>query len=151
MNNTHCFGSSSTQLQLAQQLIKGGTKDPAEDPFETKKADVIIVEKIKEKLNSLKGDTKGCQAALEKAIRDVEVRMNTSESAKYLPSLVKSVKQQVVHANSKTLLLAPPVAWRTMCGWYFHASNYEVLERDHTEVTCAKCQASALWHGGGGS
>lgn len=140
VNNTHCFGSSGTQLQLA----KGGTKDPAEDPFETKKADVIIVEKLKEKLNSLKGDTKGCQAALEKAIRDVEVRMNTSELAKYLPSLVKSVKQQVVHANSKTLLLAPPVAWRTMCGWYFHASNYEVLVRDHRGHLCKVSSVSAM-------
>ena len=59
---------------------------------------------------------------LENAIKDIEQSMATS--AKYLPSLVKSTPQQVIHANTKTLVYAPSVVWKTKCGLYYYNSNY---------------------------
>ena len=145
INNTNCFGSDP-QFQLAQKLIQGDSSVATQQAVD-KKADAELVHRLQEELNSFKVDTKGSENLLEKAIREVESKMNTS--GKYLPGLVRSTKQQIIHHNVKTLVYAPPHAWRTKCGWYYYASNYEFVEGDPTLVNCAKCQASAPRQGGG--
>ena len=145
INNTNCFGSDP-QFQLAQKLIQGDSNVATQQAVE-KKADAELVHRLQEELNTFKADTKGSENLLEKAIREVESKMSTS--GKYLPSLVRSTKQQIIHHNVKTLVYAPPHAWRTKCGWYYYASNYEFVEGDSTLVNCVKCQASAPRQGGG--
>ena len=144
VNNSACFGANTQQLHLAQQLIKGNISEtPAKDLAGlATKADTKVVANLQRELDSFKNDTRGSQSSLEKAIKELENRMGTA--AKYMPNLVKSVRQQIVHLNTRTLMYSPPIAWRTRCGWYFHASNYEFADGDSTMVSCAKCQMSAL-------
>ena len=145
VNNTNCFGGDS-QLQLAQQLIKGGNEKPKDKEDLKKKADLEVVNKLKAELELFKFDSKESSGALERATKDIE--SNMSSAARYLPNLVRSTRQQVIHANVKTLLYAPPNNWKTKCGWYYYASNYEFEEGTLEKVTCAKCQSSAHWQGG---
>lgn len=140
INNTSCFGGDS-QMQLAQQLIKGGNEMKIDKESLKRKADLDVVNKLKAELELFKFDSKESKGSLEKAIKEIE--NNMCSAAKYLPNLVKSARQQVVHANAKTLLYAPPNSWRTKCGWYYYASNYEFEEGPVEKVTCAKCQSSA--------
>ena len=140
INNTSCFGGDS-QMQLAQQLIKGGNEMKIDKESLKRKADLDVVNKLKAELELFKFDSKESKGSLEKAIKEIENNMRSA--AKYLPNLVKSARQQVVHANAKTLLYAPPNSWRTKCGWYYYASNYEFEEGPVEKVTCAKCQSSA--------
>ena len=152
VNNSGCFGTNTQQMQLAQQLIKGNSAEtalPKDASIQSVKANTKVISNLQKELDSFKDDTKGSHSNLEKAIKELENRMGTA--AKYLPNLVKSVKQQVVHLNTRTLLYSPPIGWRTRCGWYFHASNYEFAEGDNTMVSCSKCQLSALGQGGGSS
>ena len=145
INNSNCFGGDQ-QMQLAQKLIQGETNTVTHQAVE-KKADAELVFKLQEELKAFKAHTKGSENLLEKAILEMEAKM--SSSGKYLPSLVKSTKQQIIHHNVKTLIYAPPHAWRTKCGWYFYASNYEFVEGNPTQVSCAKCLMSAPTQGGG--
>ena len=108
-------------MQLAQQLIKGNSAEtalPKDASIQSVKANTKVISNLQKELDSFKDDTKGSHSNLEKAIKELENRMGTA--AKYLPNLVKSVKQQVVHLNTRTLLYSPPIGWRTRCGWYFH-------------------------------
>ena len=149
VNNTQCFGVSGAQLQMAQQLIKGNTQCNDNQQLLVTKADAVVVQKLKEELDTFKGHTLGSHVALESAIKDVEDQV--TQSSKYLPKMVKSVKQQVIHANMVTLVYAPPITWRTKCGWYYHASNYEFTDGDVSKVSCIKCRPSAQTQGGGES
>ena len=144
VNNTTCFGGEA-QLQLAQQLIKGGNSALDIKADLDKKADAVVVKRLKQELESFKGGTKDGRGLLEKAIQDIKQNMATS--AKYLPSLVKSTRQQVVHTNVKTLVYAPSVGWMAKCGWYYYNSNYEFVEGSPEMITCAKCISSAQWQG----
>ena len=112
-----------------------------------KKADLEVAKKLKAELESFKADSKENRHSLEKAIKEIEDDVKTA--MKYLPSLVQSSRQEVIHANVKTFLYSPPASWRTKCGWYYYASNYEFEEGDVEKVTCAKCMMSAHWQGGG--
>eukprot|EP00435_Cladocopium_sp_Y103_P072097 s218_g39.t1 len=95
------------------------------------KADVQVVERLKLELASFKKDTKGDSVALSAAIKEIEEKMATS--AKYLPPLVKSNRHQVIHKNHKSLVFAPHVSWRTVCGWYYYNANYTFEEGDDTK------------------
>ena len=149
VNNTQCFGVSGAQLQMAQQLIKGNAQCNDNQQLLVTKADAVVVQKLKEELETFKGHTLGSHVALENAIKDVEDQV--TQSSKYLPKMVKSVRQQVIHANVVTLVYAPPITWRTKCGWYYHASNYEFTDGDVSKVSCIKCRPSAPVQGGGES
>ena len=83
---------------------------------------------------------------LQLSIRHIE--SNLDSSGKFLPSLVKSARHQVVHRNARVLVYAPAGMWRTLCGWYCYSANYSFEEGDDSKVTCAKCQMSAQEHGG---
>eukprot|EP00435_Cladocopium_sp_Y103_P014751 s2194_g3.t1 len=149
VNSSTNFSKDDCQLQLAQKLISDHTAATDLAKSVDNKADKETVLKLKEDITKFNAAAKDSKRSLESAIAELDNKMNTS--APFLPNLVKSVRQQVIHRNAKLLAFAPPRVWKTRCGWYYFASNYEFAEGDDTMVTCAKCQQSAQWQGGGGS
>lgn len=54
-----------------------------------------------------------------------------------LPPQVLSGNSKVVHNNVQCPTTAPPLTWRTACGWRYYGSNFSFLNAE--TVTCAKC------------
>ena len=100
-----------------------------------------MVQKLASELNSFKTESKHAVKGLEEAVKLLETKLGNN--AKYLTSLVKSNRHQVLHKNSKTLVYMHPSLWKTLCGWNYYGSAYEFAEGDDTKVTCSKCVAAA--------
>ena len=60
-----------------------------------------------------------------------------------LPSLVFSCRAQVMHMNEDTALCSPPFTWKTVCGWRYSGSNFNLQDGEDSIVTCQKCQTIA--------
>ena len=117
-----------------------GNQTPTQSAAEVEEAD-SKVNSLKEDLAKFKGSTKAAADKLKTAVKTLEQRADSS--SKYLPPLVRSGRNQVVHKNTKVLVFAPAYLWRTKCGWGYYSSNYEFVEGEDTMVTCQKCTASA--------
>eukprot|EP00435_Cladocopium_sp_Y103_P022845 s3165_g5.t1 len=146
INSSNHFGMEDSQFNLAQKLISSHAAPTDLSKDIEAKADREVVAKLQDDIIKFKAATKDSNKSLESAIADLDERMKST--APFLPFLVISAKQQVIHQNAKLLAFAPPRSWRTRCGWYYYASNYEFADGDDTMVTCIKCQQSALAQGG---
>jgi len=105
------------------------------------KVDKDLVVRLREELGSLKSDSQGSKVALSDAMKNIEDKVNIT--AKYLPTMVRSARHQMVHRNSKILVFSPSTTWKITCGWYCCLAGYQFVEGDLSQVTCAKCFRSA--------
>ena len=96
---------------------------------------------LQDGIKEFKGNTKVATSKLNEAVQSLERQM--ANSAKYLPSYVKSRRHQVIHRNSRVMVYAPSYLWRTQCGWLYYRSDYEFVEGDNTMVSCQKCLGAA--------
>eukprot|EP00435_Cladocopium_sp_Y103_P045365 s422_g13.t1 len=138
INSSNHFGMEDSQFNLAQKLISSHAAPTDLSKDIEAKADREVVAKLQDDISKFKAATKDSNKSLESAIADLDERMKPT--APFLPFLVISAKQQVIHQNAKLLAFAPPRSWKTRCGWYYYASNYEFADGDDTMVTCIKCQ-----------
>ena len=97
--------------------------------------------KVRHELRSFVKGTKVETNRLDSAVRALEAKYN--DCTKYLPKWVKSTRTQVIHHNSKVFLCSPAAMWKTLCGWNYDASEYELHEGEPTGEICKKCAASA--------
>lgn len=72
-----------------------------------------------------------------------ELNVKFEGSVKYVPRLVKSHRNQVIHLNTKALVYAPSHLWKTVCGWHYYNSTCEFLAGDMGMITCNKCLQAA--------
>ena len=75
-----------------------------------------MAKKLEMELQSFRSDSERAKAKLQGAIREVNIKFEGC--VKYLPPLVKSHRNQVVHLNTKALVYAPSHLWKTVCGWH---------------------------------
>ena len=140
INAGNTFNKAPTDSEVGPKVRSLSDMLSLSKQVETK-VDLAQVQRLKEELDLLKADTKGASEALSSAIKNMEDKM--SATSKYLPSLVKSYRHQVIHLNHRTLVFSPSTSWRTACGWYYYLANYQFVEGDASCVTCSKCQMSA--------
>ena len=101
-----------------------------------------ILKVLKDDISKFKKDTKAY--TLEVAAQVADLKEQNKKSVKYLPTLVKSLRHNTVHVNTKTLICVQPTSWRTLCGWHFHlAGKYEFVEGTMDGASCIKCTSIA--------
>lgn len=88
----------------------------------------------------------GFKKNMEAVKMDIEAKMKELErecgaGGGNLPSLVQSLAGKVVHCNVALVASAPPVTWRTRCGWFYGKSNFCFIQGS-ADVTCLKCKAA---------
>ena len=105
-----------------------------------------VFEKLEMEFKSFVKGTKVETSRLDSAVQTLELKFN--DYTKYLPPWVKSTRTQVVHRNAKIVLCSPAAMWKTLCGWNYYNSEYELHEGKPAGETCKKCSSSALAQGG---
>ena len=56
-----------------------------------------------------------------------------------LPPFVQTLGSKVVHINWDMTSCTPPLAWRTLCGWHYHKSDYVFTTKAAGGDRCKKC------------
>ena len=100
-----------------------------------------IAEDLKKDLKQLKSSRFHDKSLMKKAIKELESKMANNQ--KYLPQYVVSRKVQVVHYNSRALIVSPACMWKTLCGWQYYHSNYVFADEVGTMAVCQKCASFA--------
>ena len=102
-----------------------------------------LVKSLELEVAALKKNGKSNLAKIDEEVLSLKNKIESD--SRFLPSLVKSTRHGVVHANVKTLVYIQPQLWRTQCGWHFyHTAKYEFLSGTKDNLTCAKCMAIAV-------
>ena len=60
-----------------------------------------------------------------------------------LPPFVRLLDSRIVHHNWNMTACTPPLAWKTMCGWHYHKSDYMFLASEEGGQVCKKCMEIA--------
>ena len=102
---------------------------------------LAMVKKLETELSAFKANSTEAKNKLAESIKELNLKFEGS--TKYLPRLVKSHRNQVVHLNTKALVYAPSHLWKTVCGWHYYNSTYEFMAGEPNMVTCNKCFAAA--------
>ena len=76
---------------------------------------LAMIRKLEAELRNFKTDSEGTRSNLENAIKDLSSKLN-EDNVRYLPRLVKSRRNHVVHLNTKALIFARSHLWKTVCG-----------------------------------
>ena len=139
--NEYKKDSATVDKEIAA-MSKNNTVQPLHQLLNKPKgADEQMVSRLRDELESFKSDSAGAVKGLHEAMKALESKVGSN--SKFLPPLVRSGRQQVVHKNNKTLVYANPAMWRTNCGWNYYGSSYEFVEGNDTMVSCAKCLSTA--------
>ena len=88
-------------------------------------------------LERAKADQESALSALDAEVEDL--RKRDLRLGNRLPPIVQSVASKVVHYNMDIASCSPPRAWRTMCGWYYHRSDFVFITRVDGLHMCKKC------------
>ena len=96
-------------------------------------------ESKKKQVEGLKKNMETVRLDIETKMKELEKECGTGEGC--LPPLVQSLAGKVVHVNVALVASAPPVTWRTRCGWFFGKSNFCFIQSS-ADVTCLKCKAA---------
>lgn len=94
---------------------------------------------VRKQVESLKKNMETVKMDIEAKMKDLEKECETGGGC--LPPLVQSLAGKVVHVNVALVASAPPVTWRTRCGWFFGKSNFCFINGS-ADVTCLKCKAA---------
>lgn len=94
---------------------------------------------VRKQVESLKKNMETVKMDIEAKMKDLEKECETGGGR--LPPLVQSLAGKVVHVNVALVASAPPVTWRTRCGWFFGKSNFCFINGS-ADVTCLKCKAA---------
>ena len=102
---------------------------------------LAMVKKLEAELSAFKENSADAKAKLTESIKGLNTKFEGS--MKYLPRLVKSHRNQVIHLKTKALVYAPSHLWKTVCGWHYYNSTYEFVAGETSMVTCNKCSLAA--------
>lgn len=85
----------------------------------------------------------------ERALRamDIEVENLKKRNEKNngrLPPFVRRLGGDVIHHNWNMTSCTPPLAWKTLCGWHYHKSDYMFTTSCEGGKECQKCMEIAL-------
>ena len=78
-------------------------------------------------LERAKADQESALTALDAEVEDL--RKRDLRLGNRLPPIVQSVASKVIHYNMDIASCSPPRAWRTMCGWYYHRSDFVFITK----------------------
>eukprot|EP00435_Cladocopium_sp_Y103_P076222 s94_g82.t1 len=56
-----------------------------------------------------------------------------------LPPIVQAVASKIIHYNLELASCSPPHLWRTLCGWYYHRSDFVFVTKVGDLQVCKKC------------
>eukprot|EP00435_Cladocopium_sp_Y103_P063023 s871_g24.t1 len=56
-----------------------------------------------------------------------------------LPPAVQAVASKITHHNMELASCSPPHLWRTLCGWYYHRSDFVFVTKVIDLQVCKKC------------
>jgi hypothetical protein len=102
---------------------------------------LAMVKKLEAELSAFKANSADTTIWLTESIKALTSKFEGS--MEYLPRLVKSHRNQVIHLNTKALVYAPSHLWKTVCGWHYYNSTYEFMAGELNMVTCNKCSTAA--------
>jgi len=102
---------------------------------------LAMVKKLEAELSAFKENSANAKAKLTESIKELNTKFEGG--MKYLPRMVKSHRNQVIHLNTKALVYAPSHLWKTVCGWHYYNSTYEFVAGESNMVTCNKCSMAA--------
>ena len=104
-----------------------GLQDPVEGPTVRDWLDVEV--------QRFRLDSKTATKELRAEIKQLKKQQAQATEA---PHKVRNMKSGTVHANASSTVTTPSYAWRTLCGWRYHAADY-VFAPSSCTVTCSKC------------
>jgi hypothetical protein len=76
-----------------------------------------------------------------------ELRARDIRLGNKLPPAVQSLPSKVVHYNMDIASCSPPRAWRTVCGWHYHRSDFVFVTKVDGLHPCKKCWDLARGNG----
>jgi hypothetical protein len=79
--------------------------------------------------------------AMDFKIESMKKRANKNNGR--LPPFVRLLDSKIVHHNWNMTACTPPLAWKTMCGWHYHKSDYMFLASEEGGQVCKKCMEIA--------
>ena len=86
--------------------------------------------------------------ALQNLDKEVEeLRARDIRLGNKLPPAVQSLPSKVVHYNMDIASCSPPRAWRTVCGWHYHRSDFVFVTKVDGLHLCKKCWDLARGNG----
>ena len=91
---------------------------------------------VRKQVEGLKKNMETVKMDIEAKMKDLEKECGTGGGC-----LPQSLAGKVVHVNVALVASAPPVTWRTRCGWFFGKSNFCFIQGS-ADVTCLKCKAA---------
>ena len=94
-------------------------------------------EMLEAEVQRFKMDSKKVTKALTEEVKQLKA---TYEQHQLAPANVKNMRSGLIHANAVSLVTTPSFAWRTVCGWRYHTSDY-VFVAANLELSCTKCSA----------
>ena len=103
-----------------------GTKEQSSEAKEGPKPSGSSIEDVK---NYLMAEICSFREGSEKSIKalDFEVESLKKKAERHdgnLPPYVQALNSKIIHHNWRTATCSPPLAWRTLCGWQFHKSDF---------------------------
>ena len=112
-------------------LVAGGFEGASKDEIEGIK-NYLLAE-----LEAAKVDQNKALQNLDKEVD--ELRARDIRLGNKLPPAVQSLPSRVVHYNMDIASCSPPRAWRTVCGWHYHRSDFVFVTKVDGLHLCKKC------------
>ena len=122
----HNMGGSHP-VQDSHQLVQGPTHEELEN----------IKNYLLAELDLAKADQKRATTALDNEVEAMKKRGLANGDR--LPPVVQATTSKVVHYNMDIASCSPPQAWRTLCGWHYHRSDFVFITKVDGLHLCKKC------------
>eukprot|EP00435_Cladocopium_sp_Y103_P027474 s2680_g6.t1 len=88
-------------------------------------------------LDMAKADQSKATAALDAEVE--EMKRRNKQSGDRLPPVVQAMTSKIVHYNMDMASCSPPQAWKTLCGWRYHRSDFVFVTKVDGLHLCKKC------------
>eukprot|EP00435_Cladocopium_sp_Y103_P008965 s2500_g2.t1 len=88
-------------------------------------------------IEAVRADHEKVTKALDKEVEELKDR--DERMGDMLPPVVQAVASKIVHYNMPMASCSPPFAWKTMCGWHYHRSDFVFVTKVEGRHLCRKC------------
>ena len=121
----------------AKREVQEWTNNPGKGEHTSKEELENVKNYLLAELERAKADQESALTALDAEVEDL--RKRDQRLGNRLPPIVQSVASKVIHYNMDIASCSPPRAWRTMCGWYYHRSDFVFITKVDGLHMCKKC------------
>eukprot|EP00435_Cladocopium_sp_Y103_P024202 s286_g5.t3 len=88
-------------------------------------------------LSLVKADQLKATQALDAEVEAMKER--SKHNGDRLPPVVQAMASKIVHYNMDMANCSPPQAWKTLCGWHYHRSDFVFVTKVDGLNLCRKC------------